>query len=600
MSLILKVVSYKGIPPEREISASFDTQGGSVGRSPGNRLILPDPERCISRNHAEIKYENGHFVYADASAAGTYSLDQDRVLRHESIVLKDGDRLRIGEYEVAASIPVVSESPSPDFFAQEFMQAGIGARSEKPFEETPFQPEAPGFDLFSPAPSESAPLPGLDFFARPAASPLPTKSDEEYPFAQNRGGFDGFAFPSPQEPPKPAQPSFLGQPDAPAFQGSFALPDIQSREPESPEQEFSNFSLDDFFKDGDEARLPAPAFPEEEDSFDLLGHLSPEDAGLMGVAPEARGEALARAGEDTAAPLPETPPFPDFLSPQQPSATVSPPPFEPPLPEFAARSLAGQEGIPEAKPRESIGPKTEPAVAIPKPRGHAPSPKVSAETPARPPLEATRSVPAPAMPKDGRMAAPIDEMALFRAFLDGARLEEARYPAAREDLPAAMKKAGALFREMVDGMMIALRARSKVKNEFRVGVTVLRPQNNNPLKFSVTPEDAIKILLARQHPGFIDPLEAVKEGFDDLMYHQMAITAGIQASLTETLKRFDPQEFEKHVEGGLVFGKKNKCWEAYCQAYPNLVNDALENIFGDEFAEVYERQIRKLRARQEP
>jgi predicted component of type VI protein secretion system len=73
------------------------------------------------------------------------------------------------------------------------------------------------------------------------------------------------------------------------------------------------------------------------------------------------------------------------------------------------------------------------------------------------------------------------------------------------------------------------------------------------------------------------------------------MTAGIQASLTDILKRFEPQSFEQHTQKGFLSNKKAECWEAYCRAYPKLAEYAQENLFGEEFADAYEAQIAALR-----
>ena len=62
------------------------------------------------------------------------------------------------------------------------------------------------------------------------------------------------------------------------------------------------------------------------------------------------------------------------------------------------------------------------------------------------------------------------------------------------------------------------------------------------------------------------------------------------------LKQFDPQKFVKKYEDGIVFQKKAKYWDAYNQEYRKIVEEALENFFGEEFAQAYEEQMLKLRA----
>ena len=60
---------------------------------------------------------------------------------------------------------------------------------------------------------------------------------------------------------------------------------------------------------------------------------------------------------------------------------------------------------------------------------------------------------------------------------------------------------------------------------------------------------------------------AIEEAFNDLMNHQLAMQAGIQASLTDLLKTFDPKIIEKQFEQGIVLQKKAKCWDRYEETY---------------------------------
>lgn len=156
---------------------------------------------------------------------------------------------------------------------------------------------------------------------------------------------------------------------------------------------------------------------------------------------------------------------------------------------------------------------------------------------------------------------------------------------------AAMNAAGKLFRNLIEGLMDVLRVRAEMKSEFRVSVTTIRSTENNPLKFNPDVESVLKLMLAPNNPAFIAPDAAVSEAFRDIKYHQMAVTAGIQASLAEILRRFEPEAFEKTLGEGLLFQKKARCWELYCEKYPELKTLAVEEFFGDEFADAYEKQM---------
>jgi len=182
---------------------------------------------------------------------------------------------------------------------------------------------------------------------------------------------------------------------------------------------------------------------------------------------------------------------------------------------------------------------------------------------------------------------------LFKVFLEAAGVKDTSF-LRREEIPKLMQTVGAVFREMIDGLMAILRGRSELKSQFRVSATILKPADNNPLKFSRIVDDALQYLLTKDQPGFVDAVAAVREGYADIMNHQLAMAAGIQASLVKLIERFDPKKFAERYEEGVVFQKKAKCWDAYRESYPQIANEALEDFFGEAFAHAYEKQMRKL------
>ncbi|MCQ8131018.1 type VI secretion system-associated FHA domain protein TagH, partial [Methylomonas rivi] len=179
---------------------------------------------------------------------------------------------------------------------------------------------------------------------------------------------------------------------------------------------------------------------------------------------------------------------------------------------------------------------------------------------------------------------------LLREFLAGAGIGDPHF-LPPEQWPALMRTSGELLRGMVQGLMQVLRARAELKSQFRVSVTTMRSVDNNPLKFTPNVDDAIKLILAPTNPGFLPPKQAVSEGFNDIMNHQIAMTAGVQAALAEILRSFDPQLIERTQAEGVMFQKKAKCWEYYVEKYPQLKAVAQEEFFGDAFADAYEKQM---------
>ncbi len=161
--------------------------------------------------------------------------------------------------------------------------------------------------------------------------------------------------------------------------------------------------------------------------------------------------------------------------------------------------------------------------------------------------------------------------------------------------------AGEVMREMISGMMQVLGSRSAIKNEFRMNVTTIQPVENNPLKFSANVDDALENMFLKQGNAFKQPLDAVREGFEGVAEHQVAILAGIREAFKAVIDRFDPITLEERFgkqRGGLLPGsQKAKNWEAYIAYYDELSGDvdkSFQYLFGDGFVRAYEDQLQKL------
>jgi len=63
--LTLTVTLHNGQPPRVPLSATFDADGGTVGRAVTNRLVLDDAERTVSRLHVQIEWRDGRFLLID-------------------------------------------------------------------------------------------------------------------------------------------------------------------------------------------------------------------------------------------------------------------------------------------------------------------------------------------------------------------------------------------------------------------------------------------------------------------------------------------------------------------------------------------------------
>src|SRR5262249_18234587 len=116
------------------------------------------------------------------------------------------------------------------------------------------------------------------------------------------------------------------------------------------------------------------------------------------------------------------------------------------------------------------------------------------------------------------------------------------------ELDGVMRLVGEMFREMVAGLREVLMSRTAFKSEFRLERTMIQQTQNNPLKFSISADDAMQVLLRRPGPGYLPPLEAVREGVEDIKAHQVAVVAGLQVALTALLREFNPESLKQRLE----------------------------------------------------
>ncbi len=192
-------------------------------------------------------------------------------------------------------------------------------------------------------------------------------------------------------------------------------------------------------------------------------------------------------------------------------------------------------------------------------------------------------------------ATAIDHLLIEAMGLSGKNLSEAR-------MMEISQIAGELMRETISGLMQVLSSRSTVKNEFRMNVTTIQPVENNPLKFSANIEDALENMFIRESQAYKKPVEAVREGFQGIAEHQVAILAGIRAAFRGVIEKFDPitleQRFEKYRKAGLLqMVNKGKNWDSYKEYYNELANDmdnSFQHLFGYDFVQAYEDQLFKL------
>ncbi len=185
-----------------------------------------------------------------------------------------------------------------------------------------------------------------------------------------------------------------------------------------------------------------------------------------------------------------------------------------------------------------------------------------------------------------------------RAFFAAADAAELDIP--DEDLSAAMERSGAAYRIMVEGLRDVLMTRASIKSEFRLGQTMISPDGNNPIKFSISGDQAVEAMLKPNMPGYLSAEKAAKEAMDDIKAHEVAMMTGMQAAIKDLLAKFDPATLSERIESkkGLFGAKKAKKWDVFEKMYGEIANEAEDDfqaLFGKAFAKAYEDQLKKIR-----
>jgi type VI secretion system FHA domain protein len=167
-------------------------------------------------------------------------------------------------------------------------------------------------------------------------------------------------------------------------------------------------------------------------------------------------------------------------------------------------------------------------------------------------------------------------MDLVQAFLEGAGLGTEVFDQA--DPEAVLHAAGQRLRELVSGMRALLELRTRIKTQLRVEQAPVSATDNNPLKLSVTDDDALTALLLPQRQGYLAPDVAIRRSFQDLTAHELALMAGARSAVAEALAPLAPETLMRRVEGRslLAASKKAKYWDLF-EAEFNKLREAGED-----------------------
>lgn len=504
MALILTITNLPSTDTEQIKSHRFENSG-TIGRSAKCDWVLHDPSRCISGKHASISQRDGVFYIMDTSSNGLCINQSKTPLgKGNTSQLNNGDRLRIGQFEISIDVAIASEEPQ--------------------YNPSEIKPQ-PIFESSPPASGDNLGL--MDILEQKVDTQSAATSTNPTPEAAFSAETSALI---PQE-----------------SKSSSIIPPGSSSDHAQP--------LEEHF-------APPPIIP---DNWDFSTNAQTEDSSF------------------------KSPPADSLIQKEEPI---------PPIPDVTA-------------PQESIvSTITSPLVTKqPKAPGRKPS------------------VPLADKKEQQQQTQPPGDQLLLQTLLDAMGINKQELPP--NEINSFVNTIGKVVRDTVAGMVTVLRARTAIKSEFRIEMTTIKSKENNPLKFSVGTDQALKNMFLNHADGFLPPLQSLQEGFEDLQAHQMAMMAGMQAALKAILKQFDPAVLEQIFEQAeskesllpgdskanhwkafaahyqelmkslLPGDKKANHWNAYAVHYQELMRHIEEDFqtkFGQEFTLIYEQQVARLKS----
>lgn len=487
MGVTLKFQSSGTVPGN---ARPVSMQGGSltVGRGPANDLVLPDPDRLLSKNHFVVEDHNGNVVIVDLSTNGTFLNYSKIPLGRTPTTLNNGDVLGLGNFELV--VELTTDLPGADDILMPPIDQGV--------DDMLLPPSAQGGASHGVAENAPDPMALLDD-AGPGGD-----------FLDDLLGAEG----------TPTGPSQLNPVDP-----------IDELLPPLGEDEDPFFQKPQDGREGDGASLPMHS-PSVQDSF------TPHSSG-QNLIPDDWDDLLG--GPD------ETPPAPKA-----------------------------------AQPESATGSKAEQKTVLPPSLG---TEKADIKDPAEP------------EPK----LVPSDSADMARAFLKAAGAEDVAI--GDDELASTMVRMGRVMKTLVTGLREILMTRTSIKSEFRIEQTMISAGGNNPLKFSISPEQAVEVMVKPTTKGYLSPESAAEQALQDIKAHEVAMVTGMEAALKGVLRKLDPEQLAGQIEtsnafGSLLKGKKARYWEVYEKIYAEI-SDQAENDFHDlfsrEFARAYKEQLDKLK-----
>lgn len=188
---------------------------------------------------------------------------------------------------------------------------------------------------------------------------------------------------------------------------------------------------------------------------------------------------------------------------------------------------------------------------------------------------------------------PNDDGSLLEAFCEGARLDVSALSG--EEPSEIMRRAGAIYCQMVLGLGDLMTERCKAKADLSMDRTTIGAQDNNPFKWAPSRKLAIDLLTGRE-AGFLPGPEAIRISFEDVKQHMLGTLSGFAAAMRAVLDRVSPASILGRIEGqgGFLKSRSAQCWSEYEKAHADLAAEIEQRRDGPvnkAFVTAYHHQV---------
>ena len=191
--------------------------------------------------------------------------------------------------------------------------------------------------------------------------------------------------------------------------------------------------------------------------------------------------------------------------------------------------------------------------------------------------------------------------AAIKAFIKALDIDDLKI--SEDQIIDTMSQMGNVCRVLITGIREVLMTRTSIKSEFKMNQTMIGARGNNPLKFSVSAEEAVRSIVLPASRGYLSSDKAAEEALRDVKAHEIAMVSGMEAALKSVLDRLSPKKLEAMMDddgkmGSLLKGKKARYWEVYEKMYSQISEQAeneFHEFFSKEFSKAYEEQLEKLK-----